>query len=84
MVSPIPYRSFKEVRLAGSYPMIVLSVIAFAVILIKPSVTLFFVGLVYVSSGPVEWWWRRRTGKGLEEIGAGSDTPGQEREGTTS
>ncbi len=84
MVSPIPYRSFKEVHLAGSYPMIVLSVIAFAVILIKPSVTLFFVGLVYVSSGPVEWWWRRRTGKGLEEIGAGKDTPGQEREGTTS
>ncbi len=84
MVSPIPYRSFKEVHLAGSYPMIVLSVIAFAVILIKPSVTLFFVGLVYVSSGPVEWWWRRRTGKGLEEIGADSEPPGQEREGTTS
>ena len=39
-----------------------------AVILSKPSVTLFFlIGIAYVSSGPVEWWWRRRTGR-LEEI----------------
>lgn len=68
MVSPIPYRSFKEVRLPRSYSTTVLMVVAFAVILTKPAVTLFLVGLVYVSSGPVEWLWRWRTGRSLEEL----------------
>ena len=44
-------------------------VIAFAVILSKPSVTFFLVGLAYAASGPVEWYWRWRTGRSLEEIG---------------
>lgn len=68
MVSPIPYRSFKEVRLPRSYSTTVLMVVVFAVILTKPSVTLFLVGLAYVSSGPVEWLWRWRTGRTLEEL----------------
>ncbi len=68
MVSPIPYRSFKEVRVRGRYRATVLMVIAFAVILSKPSVTFFAIGLVYVASGPFEWWWRRRTGRSLEEV----------------
>ena len=68
MVSPIPYRSFKDAKLGGSYRTIVFMVIGFAVILAKPSVTLFLVGLVYCSSGPVELYWRHRTGKQLEEI----------------
>jgi hypothetical protein len=43
-------------------------VLAFAVILSKPSVTLFVVGLLYVGSGPVEWLHRLRTGRRLEEV----------------
>ncbi|MEE8580307.1 MAG: CDP-diacylglycerol--serine O-phosphatidyltransferase [Myxococcota bacterium] len=84
MVSPIPYRSFKEIHLPGSYPAIVLGVVGFAVILSKPSVTLFFVGIAYVSSGPLEWWWRRRTGRTLEEIAAPVDIPEEEKQRTTS
>lgn len=69
MVSPIPYRSFKEVRVRGRYRATVLMVIGFAVILSKPSVTLFLIGLGYAASGPAEWWWRWRTGRSLEEVG---------------
>jgi CDP-diacylglycerol--serine O-phosphatidyltransferase len=69
MVSPVPYRSFKEVHFRGNYRATVLMVIAFAVILSKPSVTFFLVGLAYAASGPVEWYWRWRTGRSLEEIG---------------
>lgn len=77
MVSPIPYRSFKEVRVRGRYQATVLMVIAFAVILSKPSVTLFLIGLGYVASGPAEWWWRWRTGRTLEEVPALSGEPGR-------
>jgi CDP-diacylglycerol--serine O-phosphatidyltransferase len=83
MVSPIPYRTFKGVRLGGSYPTVVVTVIAFAVILSKPAVTLFIVGLLYVGSGPAEWFWRRRTGRVLEEAGTGESLPEQETRGTT-
>jgi CDP-diacylglycerol--serine O-phosphatidyltransferase len=69
MVSPIPYRSFKEVHVRGRYRATVLMVIAFAVILSKPSVTLFLLGVGYAASGPFEWWWRWRTGRSLEELG---------------
>ncbi|MCP3987096.1 MAG: CDP-diacylglycerol--serine O-phosphatidyltransferase [bacterium] len=68
MVSPIPYRSFKDLRISGSYTTTVLMVLALAVILSKPSVTLFLVGIAYVASGPVEWLWRWRTGTELDEI----------------
>jgi CDP-diacylglycerol--serine O-phosphatidyltransferase len=83
MVSPIPYRTFKGVRLGGSYPTVVVTVIAFAVILSKPAVTLFIVGLLYVGSGPAEWIWRRRTGRVLEEAETGESLPGHETRGTT-
>jgi uncharacterized membrane protein YeiB len=58
-------------------------VLAFAVILSKPSVTLFVVGLGYAASGPFEWWWRWRTGRSLEEIGppALAGPPGEETTG---
>lgn len=86
MVSPVPYRSFKDVRLPRSNATVVLMVLAFAVILSKPSVTLFLVGVAYVSSGPAEWLWRWRTGRVLEE----TETPravgatGEEHPGATS
>jgi CDP-diacylglycerol--serine O-phosphatidyltransferase len=68
MVSSIPYRSFKEVRIRGSHRSVVAMVVAFLVILAKPELTLFLIGLAYVASGPVEWLWRRQTGRTLEEI----------------
>ena len=83
MVSPIPYRSFKGVRLGGSYPSVVVTVIAFAVILSKPAVTLFIVGILYVGSGPAEWIWRWRTGHILEKAETGEPLPGHETRGTT-
>ena len=83
MVSPIPYRSFKGVRLGGSYPSVVVTVIAFAVILSKPAVTLFIVGILYVGSGPAEWIWRRRTGRILQEAETSESLPGHETRGTT-
>jgi CDP-diacylglycerol--serine O-phosphatidyltransferase len=83
MVSPIPYRSFKGVRFGGSYPTVVVMVIAFAVILSKPAVTLFIACLLYVGSGPAEWIWRSRTGRVLEESEAEESLPGHETRGTT-
>lgn len=82
MVSAIPYRSFKDLRVRGSYRALVLMVIGFAVMLLKPSLTLFVVGLVYVSSGPVEWLWRWRTGHALEPIVAPDEVSDGEEEAT--
>ncbi len=68
MVSPIPYRSNKGgANLPRSQSSVVLMVLVFAVILSKPSVTLFIVGVLYTASGPIEWLWRKRTGQELEE-----------------
>ncbi len=68
MVSPIPYRSFKDVRVNGSYGSTVLMVLALIVIFSKPSVTFFVVGSAYVLLGPIEWLWRWRNGTSLEEL----------------
>ena len=65
MVSPIPYRSFKNVHLGGSFSSLVLAVLAGVVLLTKPSVTFFVVGVAYVLSGPLEALWRWRTGRPL-------------------
>jgi CDP-diacylglycerol--serine O-phosphatidyltransferase len=67
MVSPIPYRSFKNVNLGGSFSTLVLAVLALVVLLTKPSVTFFLVGVAYVASGPIEALWRWRTGRPLVE-----------------
>ncbi|HVN40070.1 MAG TPA: CDP-diacylglycerol--serine O-phosphatidyltransferase [Myxococcota bacterium] len=68
MVSPIPYRSGKELDLRHSYGTLVLVVIALALVVQEPSVTLFVLGIAYVASGPVEWLWRRATGATLTEL----------------
>jgi CDP-diacylglycerol--serine O-phosphatidyltransferase len=68
MVSPIPYRSFKELDLRHSYGTLVLVVIALLFVIQVPSVTLFAIGIAYVVSGPMEWLWRRYTGEALEEL----------------
>lgn len=61
MVSPIPYRSFKDLDLRGSYSTVVIAVVTVGVIGLKPSVTFPVIGILYVLSGPVEWlyrWWK--------------------------
>ena len=69
MVSSIPYRSFKELDLRHSYGTLVVVVLGLIVIVQEPSVTLFACGLVYTLSGPLEWVWRRASGRSLEEAG---------------
>jgi CDP-diacylglycerol--serine O-phosphatidyltransferase len=79
MVSPIPYRSFKNVQLYGSFGSLVLAVLALVVLLTKPSVTFFLAGVVYVASGPIEAFWRWRTGRPLPKLAsepAGATEPG--------
>ena len=68
MVSPIPYRSGKELDLRHSYGTLVLVVIAILLVIQEPAVTLFAIGIAYVLSGPFDWIWRRTTGSELEEI----------------
>ncbi len=68
MVSAIPYRSFKEVDLRHSYGTLVMVVFAIALVVQEPSVSLFFIGLLYVFSGPVEWLWRIAVHRPLEEL----------------
>ncbi len=68
MVSPIPYRSFKELDLRHSYGTLVVVVIAMAVVIQEPSVSLFLIGVFYTLSGPIEWLWRRRTGRELQDL----------------
>ncbi len=67
MVSSIPYRSFKEVDLRHSFGTLVLVILALAVIIQEPRVTLFVIGGAYAVSGPVEWLWRRAAGRPLSE-----------------
>jgi len=77
MVSPIPYRSGKELDLRQSYGTLVLVVIALTLIAQEPSVTLFAIGIAYGLSGPAEWIWRRATGSPLPEIAPSAPLPGQ-------
>ena len=77
MVSPIPYRSFKDLRIQRSDGSIVVAVLAVILLALKPTVTFFLVGIVYVAHGPVAWYWRYRTGRVLPsaESAAPSEAP---------
>jgi CDP-diacylglycerol--serine O-phosphatidyltransferase len=66
MVSPIPYRSNKDIQIRGNYRTIVFAVMGFTALIAKPQVSFFVVGLVYCLSGPVGMYWRLRTGSSLE------------------
>lgn len=68
MVSPIPYRSGKELDLRHSFGTLVLVVIALLLVIQEPSITLFVIASTYTISGPLEWLWRKRTGAKLEEV----------------
>ena len=60
-----------------------LVVIALALVVQEPSVTLFVLGLAYVASGPVEWLWRRATGAALSELKAPETVPAEPPARTT-
>lgn len=68
MVSAIPYRSSKEFDLRHSFGTLVFVVVALALVIAQPSVTLFCIGIAYAFSGPVEWLWRRARHKPLERL----------------
>jgi CDP-diacylglycerol--serine O-phosphatidyltransferase len=68
MVSPIPYHSFKDIRIRRSDGSIVVAVLVAILLIAKPTVTFFLVGIVYVAHGPIAWYWRRRTGRSLESV----------------
>jgi CDP-diacylglycerol--serine O-phosphatidyltransferase len=74
MVSSIPYRSFKELDLRHSYGTLVVMVLAIAVVVQEPSISLFVMALAYAVHGPVEWVWRRHSGRRLEELPDPSET----------
>jgi CDP-diacylglycerol---serine O-phosphatidyltransferase len=65
MVSPIPYHSFKNLRIGRSYSATVMPVIISIVLILEPRLNFFLVGLAYVISGPAGYIWRWRTGREL-------------------
>ena len=65
MVSPIPYRSFKDLKLGQGFSGTVIPVIVSIVLLLEPGLNFFLVGLAYVVSGPAGMFWRWRTGREL-------------------
>jgi CDP-diacylglycerol--serine O-phosphatidyltransferase len=68
MVSSVPYRSFKELDLRQSFLTLVCAIFAVALVILEPAVSLFSLGVIYISHGPIEWLWRRRSGRPLEAI----------------
>ena len=53
--------------LRHSYGTLVVVVFALLLLIQEPSVTLFAIGIGYGLSGPIEWLWRRKTRRPLEE-----------------
>ncbi|MFQ5417389.1 MAG: CDP-diacylglycerol--serine O-phosphatidyltransferase [Myxococcota bacterium] len=74
MVSSIPYRSFKEIDLRHSFITLVFVVFAASLIVLEPAVSLFTLGLLYTVHGPIEWLWRLRSGRVLEEAAPDGST----------
>jgi CDP-diacylglycerol--serine O-phosphatidyltransferase len=68
MVSAVPYRSFKQIDWRHSFRTLVLVVLALVVVVQEPRLFLFLVALCYLVSGPVEWAWRRVSGRPLERV----------------
>jgi phosphatidylserine synthase len=68
MVSPIPYRNGKDLQVRRSDGSIVIAVLILTLLVAKPEVTFFLVGILYTASGPFDWYWRHRTGRSLEKL----------------
>ncbi len=76
MVSPIPYRSNKDIPAPGGYRSLVVAVVFFTALIAKPEVSFFVVGMAYTLSGPAEMIYRKQTGKVLEMAIPGGDDKG--------
>ncbi|MCP4906721.1 MAG: CDP-diacylglycerol--serine O-phosphatidyltransferase [bacterium] len=72
MVSPIPYHSFKDLRVGRSYSATVIPVIISILLILEPGLNFFLVGALYVISGPAGYLWRLRTGRELLPVDASS------------
>ncbi len=70
MVSAIPYWSGKEVDVRHPFGSLVLVILVLAVVVQEPMAALFVFCLLYVLAGPVEWAWRRVSGRPLTETPA--------------
>lgn len=81
MVSPIPYRSFKDLRLGHGFSGTVIPVILLIVLLLEPGLNFFLVGIAYVVSGPAGQLWRWRTGRELLPAQAAEDLAAAEAVG---
>jgi CDP-diacylglycerol--serine O-phosphatidyltransferase len=75
MVSPIPYYSFKDLKVSRGNGSIVVAVLAVTLLAAKPTVTFFLIGLAYVAHGPIAWYWRHRTGRILESAEPAAELP---------
>jgi CDP-diacylglycerol--serine O-phosphatidyltransferase len=73
MVSPIPYHSFKDLKIGRGNGSIVVAVLAVILLALKPTVTFFLIGVAYVAHGPIAWYWRYRTGRILESAEPSKD-----------
>ena len=69
MVSTVDYFSFKEFELKKQKPFNVLVAIILVLIVVayKPKIMLFFILIVYVSSGPVVTWYRHKKKRTAQE-----------------
>jgi CDP-diacylglycerol--serine O-phosphatidyltransferase len=63
MVSDFRYHSFKEINVGGRIPFTWLLAIplVFMLISVEPPLILLLLFGAYALSGPVQWYWRRRT-----------------------
>jgi CDP-diacylglycerol--serine O-phosphatidyltransferase len=68
MVSPIPYHSFKNVRLGRTHSATVIPVVISILLVLQPGLNFFLVGLAYVVSGPLGSIYRWRTGRELLRV----------------
>jgi CDP-diacylglycerol--serine O-phosphatidyltransferase len=67
MVSAIPYWSGKEIDVRHPFGTLVVVILILAVVVQEPMAALFIFCSLYVMGGPVEWVWRRASGRPLSE-----------------
>lgn len=62
MISNIPYFSFKDPELFKRQPfrMLVLAIMLLIIIVARPEIMLFLIGMIYMASGPVMYYHHRR------------------------
>ncbi len=71
MISNIPYISFKDPELFKRQPfrMLVMAIMLLIIIVARPEIMLFLIGMVYLASGPVNYYLTRRKKRMHEQAG---------------